>query len=131
VVQVVVEREGNKKPLVTHWGGIAPDRKPHAVLNDHPPQVWNVGTELVQRLLADTCELCGSHQDVEVHHIRALKSLRPHSKPRDNPPEWVKVMAARQRKTLLVCRKCHEDIHAGRNPQRASHDGKTLESRVN
>ncbi|WP_399477703.1 hypothetical protein [Streptomyces sp. TRM68367] len=26
-------------------------------------------------------------------------------------PAWVQMMAARRRKTLVVCRVCHEDIH--------------------
>jgi len=32
-------------------------------------------SEVVQRLLADTCELCGSHDSVEVHHVRHLRDL--------------------------------------------------------
>jgi AI2M/AI1M-like, HNH endonuclease len=28
-------------------------------------------------------------------------------------PSWVKRMIARRRKTLVVCRKCHEEIHHG------------------
>ena len=67
---------------------------------------------MVQRLLADTCELCGSQEQVEVHHIHALKDLKRRG--RREKPEWMKRMAARQRKTLVVCRKCHDDIHAGR-----------------
>src|SRR5437763_15676631 len=68
-------------------------------------------SELLQRVLADTCELCGSKEKVEVHHIRKLADLQ---KPgRREKPVWVKQMAARRRKTLIVCRKCHEQIHAG------------------
>ena len=63
----------------------------------------------MQRLLADTCELCGSAHQVEVHHIRALKDLNP--KGRKQPPEWAARMASRRRKTLVVCRACHEGIH--------------------
>ena len=39
---------------------------------------------------------------IEVHHIRALKDLNM-----DNgreKPQWVKIMAARRRKTLVLCR---------------------------
>ncbi len=32
-------------------------------------------------------------------------------------PLWVKRMASRRRKTLVVCQRCHEDIHRKR-PQR-------------
>ena len=110
-LQVTVDRGGGKKPLVAQWGGIslARDLTP-TVLNDAPPKIWSGRrSELVQRLLADTCELCGSQHQVEVHHIRALKDLNP--KGRKQPPEWVVRMASRRRKTLVVCRACHEGIH--------------------
>jgi group II intron reverse transcriptase/maturase len=113
VLQVVVTREG-KAPLVAQWGGISLKWSRAAILNDQPSPIWNRGTELVQRLLVNECELCGSHEDVQVHHIRALRSLQPG---RSGPkPEWVKVMAARQRKTLVVCHQCHSAIHTGRPP---------------
>ena len=75
--------------------------------------LWNARTELVQRLLADRCELCGSRQNIQVHHVRALKDLEREG--RTEMPRWAREMAARRRKTLLVCRKCHTDIHAGRH----------------
>jgi hypothetical protein len=71
-------------------------------LNDAPARVWSARSEIVQRLLADECELCGSRKQVEVHHIRALKNLSRNGK--GNPPEWAKRMAARRRKTLVSCR---------------------------
>jgi hypothetical protein len=110
-LQVVVERDGGRPPLVAHWGGIslARDITPRP-LNDNPPRIWNSHrSELVQRLLADVCELCGSGIQVEVHHIRALKDLNP--KGRKPQPAWVTRMATRRRKTLVVCRACHENIH--------------------
>ncbi len=83
----------------------------HVVLDDQPPRVWNIRTELLERLLADTCELCGSTVGVDVHHIRRLADFR--TKGQGDTPEWVKVMVARHRKTLVVCRACHAAIHAG------------------
>ncbi len=113
-LRVTIERGADRPPLVAHWGGISLARQTTAVsLNDDPPSIWNSRhAEVAQRLLADTCELCGSREKVEVHHIRHLKDLR--RKGRAEQPAWVKQMAARRRKTLLVCRTCHEDIHAGR-----------------
>ncbi|MFC7585747.1 hypothetical protein ACFQYP_19885 [Nonomuraea antimicrobica] len=29
-------------------------------------------------------------------------------------PAWKYLMAMRRRKTIVICRRCHEDIHAGR-----------------
>ena len=109
-LQVTVEREG-KKPLVANWGGISLKRRLQAVINDQPPLFWPNRSELEKRLLADTCELCGSDDRVEVHHIRALKDLE--QKGRREKPLWAKVMSARKRKTLVVCWSCHRSIHTG------------------
>jgi hypothetical protein len=111
-LQVVVPREG-KKPLIAKWGGIPLTRKPNAVLNDRPPVFWGGRSELEKRLLAERCELCGSHEQLTVHHIRALKDLN--QKGRKEKPHWMTVMAARKRKTLVVCWSCHRAIHAGRS----------------
>jgi group II intron reverse transcriptase/maturase len=125
-LRVVVERGGGKKPLVANWGGISLRRQKEAILNDQPPQPKNYGTELLERLLAQECELCSSAEAVEVHHVRALKDFC--RKGRKERPEWMKRMAARGRKTLVVCRKCHDAIHAGRRPRHESEA--TLESRM-
>jgi group II intron reverse transcriptase/maturase len=110
-LEVRVEREG-RKPLVAEWGGISLRWRTDAILDDRPPHAWNARTEVLERLLADTCELCGSHDRVQVHHVRHLKNLQRH---RGRPvPAWVQKMAARHRKTLVVCHNCHIAIHAGR-----------------
>jgi group II intron reverse transcriptase/maturase len=110
-LQTVIQREG-KAPLVAQWGGIPLQRRMETVLNDDPYLYWNGQTEIVQRLLAETCELCGSQTQIEVHHIRALKDLDRYGRP--EKPAWVKTMAARHRKTLVVCQSCHKAIHAGK-----------------
>jgi len=76
-LRVVVQREQGKKPLVAQFGGIPLKRKQDAVLVDHTPQFLMVNrSELLQRVLADQCELCGSQERVEVHHIRKLADAR-------------------------------------------------------
>ena len=45
-------------------------------------------------------------------HIRALKDLNKYEG--QEKPHWRKIMAARHRKTLVLCRTCHLDLHAGR-----------------
>lgn len=111
-LQVVIQRNGGKKPLLAQWGAIPLQRRMDLSLNDTSYHYWNARTEIVQRLLADTCELCGSQMAIEVHHIRALKDLKRYGRP--EKPAWVQTMAARHRKTLVVCRSCHKDIHYGR-----------------
>jgi len=111
-LRVTVERDG-KKPLVAQWGGISLKRNIEAELDDNPPKTWISRTELEQRLLADTCERCGSQDRIQVHHVRGLRDL---DKPGRSPkPDWVKLMASRRRKTLVLCHPCHMDVEYGRS----------------
>lgn len=70
--------------------------------------------ELVRRLLANECELCQSTDNIRVHHVRKLADVKKRYKGRNDPPPWAKFMMKRSRKTVLVCHKCHVEIHAGR-----------------
>ena len=83
-----------------------------SILDDHPKEVFSVRSEVVQRLLAQKCELCGVEETCQVHHLHKLADLnRPG---RGEKPPWIKRMAARRRKTLVVCQECHEAIHRER-----------------
>lgn len=115
VLPVTVECGEGKSPLLAQWGNVPLVRRMDVTLNDRPPHVSSHRSELLERMLADTCELCGSQDAVEVHHVRRLADLRRRG--RAEKPEWVTQMAARRRKTLVVCNACHDDIHAGRSPQ--------------
>jgi hypothetical protein len=88
-------------------------RQTKAVLVDRSPSlVTTSGNELIHRLLAGRCEVCGTTERLEVHHIRKLADL---NKPgRNEKPAWVQIMAKRKRKTLVACVSCHDNIHAGR-----------------
>ena len=114
-LQITIEREG-KKPRVTQWGGIPLTWNIKATLNDQPERICSTRSELEERLLADTCEYGGTHERCQVHHVRALKDL--HVKGRRPRPRWMELMAARQRKTIVVCQTCHEDITHGRPMRR-------------
>jgi group II intron reverse transcriptase/maturase len=112
-LRIVIPREG-KKPLIATWGGISLQWDVKATLNDHPPHQMMGRTELEKRLLAQRCEQCGATSltaHIEVHHIRALKDLEKY--PGREKPRWVKIMAARRRKTLVLCRTCHQDVQYG------------------
>lgn len=80
-----------------------------ATLTDRPEEIYSCRSEVVQRLLARECELCDSKVPCEVHHIRKLADLRRPGQ--REKPLWVRRMAARRRKTLVVCQECHEQIH--------------------
>jgi group II intron reverse transcriptase/maturase len=113
VFQVTVERDRGRKPLVARFGGTPLKRVRTAVLTDQRPvMAGNRRNELIHRLLAQRCEICACTVGLEVHHIRKLADL---NKPgRRERPSWMRLMAMRRRKTLVICRSCHEDIHAGR-----------------
>jgi group II intron reverse transcriptase/maturase len=110
-----VERNG-RKPLVARFGGIPLRRQKDAVISDRvlvPGVIRH--KELVTRLLADRCELCKDTDGISVHHVRRLANLHRPGQPQ---PGWAQQMARRRRKTLVVCRSCHDAIHAGqRTPQ--------------
>ena len=92
---------------------------------DRRPNTWlyRNRTELGQRINARRCEWCGTQAgSFEVHHIRRLKDL--HGK-----LPWERQMIERQRKTMVLCRQCHLDLHAGRLRPHRPTEGK-LESRV-
>jgi hypothetical protein len=110
--RVTVARGEGKKPLVAQFGGIPLARQQTAHLVDLAPSLFHARqNELVKRLLAGICEVCGVKGPVQAHHIRKLTDLTQRG--RKERPAWMKLMAMRKRKTLMVCRPCHEDIHAG------------------
>ena len=63
---MTVEREKGKKALVAYFGGIPLRRKNEAVLHDQVPRMFDgTRSELVKRLLADTCELCEAQRTLK------------------------------------------------------------------
>jgi hypothetical protein len=109
--QAVIPRQ-DKEPLVATWGGVSLSWDIRATIDERATKkAWRY-SELVHRLLVGQCELCGSTEDVEVHHVRKMKNL--HEYPGRAKPEWVKRMIALKRKTLVVCKMCHEDTDHGR-----------------
>ncbi len=61
--------------------------------------------ELYFRFKAGKCDLCGAlSKDVTVHQVGSLKDLAGKTR-------WEQVMLEKRRKTLIVCRECHANIH--------------------
>lgn len=103
-----VVRDG-KPALVARFGGIPLIRNKDAVLADRVRvRVPYPRKELVIRLRARRCELCGDVGPVLVHQVRRLASL---GQPGPGQPAWAALMASKRRKTLVVCRSCHDAIH--------------------
>ena len=82
----------------------AKDAIPHAV-----PQTIKSHSSFESRLLAKQCEFCGSTdgKSYEVHHVHKLKDLKGKSM-------LEQVMLARRRKTIVLCEKCHHNLHNGK-----------------
>jgi hypothetical protein len=113
VLEATLKREAGQPPLVARFGGIPLRYNKWVSINDAPTApIWSGRSELVERLLAQECELCGATKNIEVHHIRKLADLERYGQ--TNLPQWVRQMATRRRKTLVVCRSCHHDIQYGR-----------------
>ena len=121
-IQVVIQREG--KPPLTAKFGEQPIRYQRMVehLEDTRYQPKTKRVQLLDRLLAQVCELCGSTENIEVHHIRKLADTRKKYRHKEKPL-WVEKMMAMRRKTLVVCRSCHQNITYGR------YDGPAISSR--
>lgn len=63
VLRVEVQREG-KPPLMAQWGAISLSWRAAASIRDAAPPRWVPRTDLLDRLMAETCELCGSQENV-------------------------------------------------------------------
>ena len=104
-----LQRTG-KKDLIARFGGITLKRDKRAVITDpapvpvHPPR-----KELIDRLRRRWCELCDHGATVTVHHVAKLAQLGTAG---PGQPAWAALMAGKRRKTLIVCRPCHDYIHA-------------------
>jgi hypothetical protein len=112
--EAVRSRENNRKPLVARFGGIPLTRRKTAVIDDRLPGRNPLARkELITRLLRNRCELCHHSGQVQVHHVAKLADL---AHPGPGQPAWITLMAAKRRKTLVVCTPCHDQIHAERPP---------------
>ena len=61
-------------------------------------------------LSSDKCSACGCQQDLEMHHVRALRKGGVNLK--DN--YMLAMMQRLNRKQICVCRDCHTKIHTGK-----------------
>jgi group II intron reverse transcriptase/maturase len=120
LIGVEILRAG-KKPLKAVFGKKKIYRETRTVIKDEIQTLYITRNQLIDRMLADTCESCGKETDIlHGHHIRKLADLKKKYRGRRSPPEWVKKMIAIRRKSLFVCFECHQKIHAG------TYDGKKL-----
>ncbi len=119
LIGIEIQR-GNKKPLKAVFGKKPIQGHKDMVIKDKIQTIHVKRNELIKRLLAEICELCGlTNVALEGHHIRKLKDLKKKWKGKEKP-KWVEKMIAITRKTLFVCTSCHQSIHVGK------YDGRKL-----
>jgi hypothetical protein len=114
---IQVEVPTKKGTRLIYWGAIplkVDKRRAEPIVDTRRHDGRYERPDLIQRLQAKQCELCGSEENCEVHHVRKLADLKKRWAGRKQKPKWVQLMSAIQRKTLVVCHQCHMDIHAGR-----------------
>lgn len=128
VYEVTIDREG-KPPLKAHYGAIPLKRNPMPTnIKDSLPRFGTTRSELIDRMQAGECEMCGKQGETQVHHVRKLKDVNtPGQRAK---PAWIHRMAAIRRKTLMVCKECHTAIHAGRHRKEWDDWKDILESRM-
>jgi group II intron reverse transcriptase/maturase len=123
-LKLTIERAG-QRPLVAIFGGLSLRRKQTAMKDQVLMPYIRRRSEIVERLLNNTCEVCGSKEHIQMHHVRHLADLN--KKGRREKPLWMKIMIARKRKSIPLCKRCHDDVHFNRPTFRKT---RRLESRV-
>lgn len=106
-------KTGKKRMYFANWQKC---RKEASACNDTINDVFMMHNHnrnsLEARLKARVCELCGTTQGelFELHHVRKVKDL-------NGKERWEQCMIAKRRKTLVVCKPCHNAIHHGSKSQ--------------
>jgi hypothetical protein len=105
---------GGKPPLIAQFGGLSLRRREFTTAEDFGMgMVFSKSTDLIQRINAQECLLCGATGvPIQVHHIKRLADLKKGG--RRKIARWKAVMIGLRRKTLAVCVTCHGAIHSGR-----------------
>ncbi len=111
-LQLIIQRE-KKTPLIATFGGLSLKRRKNPIIKDRVilPYV-RMRSEIVERLLNDTCEVCGGKANIQMHHVRHLRDLN--KKGKKEMPLWMKIMISRKRKSIPLCKGCHDDVHSNR-----------------
>lgn len=58
-------------------------------------------------ILNNPCLICGTTEDIEMHHLRHLKNTKDKS-------TLIRIMSRIRRKTVPLCIPCHNKVHAGK-----------------
>jgi len=86
-------------------------KHPADIIGNKAIQMAYSHTTFESRLKAKRCELCDttSAEHYEIHHVHKLKDLK-------GKQPWERLMLAKRRKTMVLCRECHKKLHGKRVP---------------
>ena len=101
-----VNKGGETKYRVFYNEGYARKTDCETAPSDNLPYMFKTPSlSLIERLTTKTCELCGKHGEVTMHHVRTLKELKGKN-------DWERKMLYMHRKTLVVCAECNAKIQS-------------------
>lgn len=98
-------KNGELKDLAFYHDGFK-KKDPMRIMNiDYlPKSIYHApNTNLVKRLKAETCELCGTVDKLAMHQVRTMKDIK-------GKTPWGKQMTIRKRKTIALCSKCQKKL---------------------
>ena len=110
-------KTGTGEHVMTYFNdSLTKQKEPNTKMSDKYCPDITTGKQLINRLNANICELCETREgEFEVHHVRKLKDIKDKYKKRGKViPNWVLNMSRIRRKTLIVCERCHHNIHSGK-----------------
>jgi group II intron reverse transcriptase/maturase len=110
-------KTGEEKILTYYNEPLTKRRIPFRQINIPDHTFTSDHIDILKRLNARECELChitGNKKDFEIHHVRKLKDLiRKWKKRGKDTPKHIMLMARINRKTLVLCKDCHVNVHKG------------------
>lgn len=100
---------------------IDPQRTPRIADSDFLERINWVKWRTVANLSLP-CSICGSFDNVEMHHVRHIRKSNYHDIPETRT--WEKMMSLRNRKQIPLCAEHHRIIHSGK------YDGPSLNKMI-
>ena len=99
-------KEGKKRRYFAKFSACKGSANPADAISNAAVTYGYSVNALEKRLKANVCELCGTTESerYEVHHVNKVKNLK-------GKQAWEIAMIAKRRKTLVVCKNCHKEIH--------------------
>ena len=99
-------KAGNKRMYFADFQSCKSDSTFSDIISNKAAVYSSSRNSLEARLKAKVCELCGRDdaEAYELHHVHKVRDLK-------GKDAWERCMIAKRRKTLCVCKDCHNKIH--------------------